>query len=418
MEQFQNVLEVIKKHHFWILACLVLVMSLGIYTLATGKVKKEFQKRKTKITSAYNGAQSVTRNPEQPNQEKIGNWEKILDQQRKKVLRAWKNLYQKQEKEKRWPEGLGKGYLKMIKKGIGPKDEIPKRYRELYRNLIKRELPKMFKRVNYRRPDESMRPTPSEPQAQVNDIGVVVWPEADRTKIISEKFNFPRRPSSFRVRLAQENYWVYQALLDIIKATNGDAKTQSSAAVKTIDLLEIGKDAAASIQSSKGPNLLTFDGQSSGGNSRLNPNANVANPSTGTQGVTKLSEEEKEFLKDRYVNEDLLPLPAGQHPYSEFKMMPIMMRLKIDQRKISDLLVACANSTMPVEVKRYRRNPKGASGTPRGQERTPARSGARGRPTVRSTEEDPQVVSIEIQGIIYLYNPPDKNAVGTGTLAE
>ena len=47
-----------------------------------------------------------------------------------------------------------------------------------------------------------------------------------------------------------------------------------------------------------------------------------------------------QLLKDRYVDDKGAPLDAeAKQPYSEFKMMPISMKLHMDQRKISKLLV-------------------------------------------------------------------------------
>jgi hypothetical protein len=340
----------------------------------------------------------------------------------------------------------------MIKEGVGHKDDILPKYRDLYRNQIKKLISEeLFPRVNYRRPDET-NPAAAAPTRTVYDahmpgmtqpdesdyIGVVDWPEKDRQDIIA-KFNFPTRPSSFRVRLAQEDYWVYQALLDIIESTNGDAKSPGTAAVKAIELLQIGQDAAASIQSDKGPDLLSFGtgtGNVAGVVTPVTPQPQSGAPimpsaskgiynmpaNTSTTGTSsELTPEQQELLKDRYVNEDLIPRPAGEHPYSEFKMMPILMRLKIDQRRISDLLVECANSSLPVEVKQFRMNPGTAAQTASTQ---PGHGGpahapmAVGANTQTISDKDPQVVTIEIRGIIYLYNPPDKSAVATGTVAD
>ena len=44
-------------------------------------------------------------------------------------------------------------------------------------------------------------------------------------------------------------------------------------------------------------------------------------------------------------------------------MMPIRMNLVMDQRRLPNLLVACVNSNMPIEVKRVR-IVKGQGNTP------------------------------------------------------
>ena len=73
------------------------------------------------------------------------------------------------------------------------------------------------------------------------------------------------------------------------------------------------------------------------------------------------------------------PLPVGTDPpFWEFKMMPVYLHLKIDQRKIPELLVECANSTMPVEIKKVRINPGSGGSALGGMEGGTAASGAPG----------------------------------------
>ena len=127
----------------------------------------------------------------------------------------------------------------------------------------------------------------------------------------------------------------------------------------------------------------------------------------------------------------------AKQPYSEFKMMPISMKLHMDQRKISKLLVACVNSPMPIEVRRVRIRPGAGESYSKPEQRQrqarpapvevivagpwmfadPARSavaGSGGEEGGAGSYEIP----VEIQGIIYIYNPPDLNTLGTGTAAE
>ncbi len=59
----------------------------------------------------------------------------------------------------------------------------------------------------------------------------------------------------------------------------------------------------------------------------------------------------------RYVDEKGMPLVAGAAAPPEFKRMPIFMQLLFDQREISRLLVECANSPLPIEVRQLRVSP-------------------------------------------------------------
>ena len=135
-------------------------------------------------------------------------------------------------------------------------------------------------------------------------------------------------------------------------------------------------------------------------------------------------------------------------------MMPVCLELIVDQRKIPDILVECANSTMPIDIKLVRYNPANArtgliassmggggmdgmggsessggmpgggtgGGVPRGG--AGGRSGAggmgsdggMGAAAERLSEFEvggkigvygSDAVMIQIVGVIYLYNEPD-----------
>ena len=178
----------------------------------------------------------------------------------------------------------------------------------------------------------------------------------------------------------------------------------------------------------------------------------------GKMGRSGLDPKDQQVLNARYVDQNKKPIMAGEkHPYAEFKMMPIRMGLEMDQRKIPKLLVECANSTMPVEVQRIRIDISGSIGPSAGGRMggsgmnmgnrmsgrmemgghmgmEPSRmpgglgmssnnglgmQGYRMQGRGNETEEvDPQKVSVEIVGIIYIYNPPDRKKVGTGTAMD
>ncbi len=157
---------------------------------------------------------------------------------------------------------------------------------------------------------------------------------------------------------------------------------------------------------------------------------------TPTHDTSNAAPDSKEqLLKDRYVDDKGAPLDAdAKSLYSEFKMMPISLKLHMDQRKISKLLAACVNSPMPIEVRRVRIRPgageilepggaaasaasPGMSAFRRMESHGPSRT-----PGAAAGGEESETgsydIPLEIQGIIYIYNPPDLNTLGTGTAME
>ncbi len=67
-------------------------------------------------------------------------------------------------------------------------------------------------------------------------VGLVVWDDYNR---LLGHFAWGTSPSSLEIWLAQEDLWVYKALLQIIIETNSGAGSHSSAPVKRIISMEV-----------------------------------------------------------------------------------------------------------------------------------------------------------------------------------
>ena len=140
----------------------------------------------------------------------------------------------------------------------------------------------------------------------------------------------------------------------------------------------------------------------------------------------------QQLIQNRYVDDKGMPLSYdasasplyAKHPYAEFKIMPVYMMLVMDQKRLPRLLVECANSKMPIEVRRVRISPAAAVGRPRkpGRRRAPFgrhgrhRSGGAGMggQTQESGQSD---IPVEIHAVIYIFNPPDREKLGKGAAA-
>jgi hypothetical protein len=199
-------------------------------------------------------------------------------------------------------------------------------------------------------------------------------------------------PTSFQVRVRQEDYWVFQALLNIIRATNDPAPYVPW--IKRIDRLAIGAQAAPLFAAGLGKghivSLAPVDAAAEGAAAAAVP-AVEAGGGDAAQGPTP--------DEGRYLAADGTILPVGTSQDQQFKRLPIYMKLVMDQREITRLLTECANYPLPVEVRQLRINPD------MNAEKS-AKAGASAAPA------DAFDVTLEIQGIIYLFNPPDPVKLG------
>ena len=507
MDQVKLVLSVLKKHHFWALCGLVVLIGLGVWATATADLAGRFEQRSSKLEGDLKKMVTISGMIEHPNQGVIEAKQKEHDQLKKTVLGAWKLLYSQQKEKNPWPPALGSDFLDVIE-SLGPDEEIPDEYRETYQNFIDKHLPNLFEIIEARVPVDALedaknsgprggmgytaRPARAsrmmleggmgpggETEEEVEMFGNQVdWNPSDWQRLV-QRFNWETRPWTCQVRIAQEDLWVYEALLRIIKATNRGATSHFNAPIKTLEALEIGQDASNALQRGRfGPATggmgmeggMGAEGMGMPGGGGMGMEGGMPGggmPGGGGMGMeggmpgggmpggmglgrgmgagfgdtAGMSEEQtlQVLTQGRYVDEYGAPLLAGaEEPYAEFKMMPIRMNLVMDQRQIPELLVQCANSSMPVEVHEIRLNAQGTrdlglggrtggmggmgiegmGGEFGGMERRsrPGMLGGR-KQGVEEEEENPYDIPVEIVGIIYIYNPPDRTKLGTGAAA-
>jgi len=213
-------------------------------------------------------------------------------------------------------------------------------------------------------------------------VGIVDWPAPEIFKVIT----WQKTPSSAQVWYAQEDIWVYEALINVIRNVNDRVKATGNhnAAVKRINGMLIGRDAAmavgfnpmalkplgvlsASDASAMGPMMGPGMSSSGSGSSSMgSPGSSSMGPpmmggmmgsssSGGGMGINPANMTEEQIIQlirmYRYVDKDLKPLmDTDPPPFAEFNMMAVCLELIVDQRKIPDILVECANSSMPIKV--------------------------------------------------------------------
>lgn len=492
MDKVKEIVAQLKKHYFWVLIGVVLVATVVVWFLATGDLRSRFSARQEAIKKRFDELQSIVGNSQHPNDKTIAYIRNLVGSSdlpetlKGKVFTAWELLYREQKEKNQLPSTLGEGFKSEFE-SLGPtKRDLPAEFLELYQSFIDRHLPTLREMVRWRHPkDETVaggtgpggKATTAKPTSPfgrpmgeaggnvetLEMVGVVDWDSASWERILAH-FNWSVRPTTRQVVLAQEDLWVYEALLRVIARTNEGATDQHQAAVKRIANLNIGRDAATAFlavatggsdESTGTSSPLAMPGGDVAG-PVATPSGTLATPTGTTEGATDQTTLEAALLNYRYVDDKGMPLGSNaEPPYAEFKMMPIQMELVVDQRRISRLLVECANSSMPIQILSVRTRPgegkplnlaaasddaagtTGASGGEGGIASpghgggfggfggfggigTGLHQGGEGGGSTGATTDptDPTVywdIPIELKGIIYIYNPPDKSKLGTGS---
>ncbi len=341
-----------------------------------------------------------------------------------------------------------------------PADALPELYRSQYRNHIETHFPKLFdlieRRTSGENPDDPAageHGVKSRPPAGLGGgdadqhggkvVGIVDWVDAEKKmKTFKDRFA-GGTPSTLDIMMAQEDLWIYGTLLKVIRNTNDvgpdpkhDAKkyrkpdNHKMARIKQILAMDIGRDAVQSW--SKCERALFNLPNEAGGAPPPPPTAHGGGVSSGASP-----------LAGRYVDDKGKPLAdATQQPYGEFRMMPINLKVVIEQREIPRLLAECANSAMRIDVRGVRilvqepppldlTSPEASPGgqAPDSGTTPPSHkgvhlggghgnvhddSGGGGESVYNEESADPVYppVVVEVQGIIYIYNPPKVQTAG------
>lgn len=481
MDKLKNALAVAKKQYFWILSSLAVVVGLAAWYQATADLAKRFETRRSALMNHFQEMQKIVAETNHPNPKMIESIEKKTDALKENVLMAWELLYQEQKDKNRLPDGLSDEFKRAFE-ALGPKNRLPDYLLEHYQNFIEGHFKQVFQIIDVRRPADAPAPTgaaapgatgagpiahagevdvapattTTRPRASVHGpadkgvemVGIVEW---DGAEALPSRFRWETRPSTLEVRIAQEDLWVYEALLRVIKNTNAGATAHYNAKVKRIIAMEIGQDvirgAAQRSPRGGGPSgpMAIAPGMGAGGPIATAAGETEYAPAAGatTTPDATVDAETQRLISDRYVNEEGKPLQAGQEPpYAEFNMMPFRLELVMDQRELPRLLSECANSNMPIEARLVRIRPGEAPpitiaaptvSSQEGGEQSASLGGpgeafkyssSAKRPIAISGgkqvagEYGPFDVPVEIRGIIYIYNKPDRAKLGTGAATE
>ena len=307
---------------------------------------------------------------------------------------------------------------------------------------------------------------------------LVRWSRASQQQVMSDLFPWlGRRPSTLQVYYSQENIWILKQLLQIIANVNGDANQPFQAKIREISRIGIG----ASVDFEMGNLAQPGEGRRAGGMGGYGIEGGMG----GMYDSGPMEEGYEDYegggemmeggpgggaapaamdpAENRYVDMQNQPIPAStlrtaltsnrpeDAPIAVAKRVPVMMRVKMDQRFVPQLIAECGSAPLMVEVRRVRILPpssrpggggdmggygmggedmggyggdmggygedygmggEGGYGDPGGGFGSQA-GGRQGK-----SEEFPLDVDVEVYGLIYIYNPPDPEKLGLEQVTE
>ncbi len=429
MDKVKQILEMLRKHHFWILCAIAALVGLFVWYKSTSKLNEQFL--------ADSSRRSIPRltgltNIESPhaNDTWVNGIDKKTDEVRKEVKDVWDQLY-KQQKEQVfiWPESYGKEFLDAVPQLEAEPPTLSQRLRERYQQVVRQEARKLADIVDSAPVDESGA-VPDQQPADNGDLNApehrVVWTQlAD----IVSSFEWDQAPSPQMIKFMQEELWVYQALCNIVKAVNEGSRGPHDAPITAINEMLIAYPAADDAPGAPGQRILHVKAAAAGTPPTPGPDANRPRPNPVTRGHgddshagaapaeggdAASADPDAQWKNYRYVKDTGEPMMAADLAAGspEYNLMPFRMQLVINPRDLDRLLTDCRNSVLPIEVREVRINAGTAhqSTSSRGAASDDAGPAIGSAPT--HTER------VEVSGVVYLIKPPDLQKLGEPAPAE
>jgi hypothetical protein len=402
--------EALKKHAFWIEIGILSLAAIVIWFIATSGLKSQYQAERNKISAMLSSVQGAQ--VEQPNETSISVLTEEMQKRREFVNENWRKAYEEQRKYLIWPEEFSEGFRSVFDQALSPErlefpagNVLDPTFGNEYRNYARRQVAAICEtmQADYML-DRSARSSDNKADAAEID-SIVYWERKDQEQAQqSLQFDSAKVLTKQDVLYAQECVWVYQALAEMIRNTNADKNPAGNydAAIKTANL-SIGED---------------YQQRGDAGILYIQPNKDDERGPGGERSRRRDKDDKEEVPRalepasKRYVDQFgrlLFNQPAAeviklQDPATEYKRMPVYMKLTVDLRYLDRFLAHCNNHPLTLEVRevfydfdRVSRLKEGAK-----------KSGSEELSLTNNTYFD---VEVTIHGMMYLfYAPPSSPA--------
>jgi len=344
MDQVKEFLRQCIKYRFWISLSVAALFAIIAYFVGSRPVQAKADQQTKTITQAANDVKQFA-SPGIPNDQ----YKPIVDEKTqvltKDVNSAWKQLYSRQapllswpetvqrrfrEWGRKWPENVAEGAVELAK--VDYIEAYPKYVEEVYR---------VFKPFDYEQGE-----------------GIVAAPSKEAL-LRPLVFDQTKLPELGKIWAGQERLWIQRTVLEVVAQVNKKAKDWDSAIVKQINILEVGNPVAQDQRSiAKGEQLEESEAIKAPGSE----DAETAQAPAAGGGYGSRMES---MMRGAMGRGGMGGMGGGgalagateniyfvkpENDKGQYKILPIMMSVLIDQDHIQDLLVELENSPMSIQV--------------------------------------------------------------------
>jgi len=436
-ENIRPAVALLAKHHFWLLSVLVPLLLLPLLFVARGGLQAQIVSSQGQIKGKLDAVQGVRRVEPHPN----AGWSTEIDADviriRRDTLTEWQKFWDSQGALRVWPKELGDDFLTGVA-ALQPNGRLD-------RNLLRRyqsTIPEIVRRLPARMgADEAMSderqagpagsgrpPAAAGAERERRAPALLTWNAEDQRRLL-RSFDWPTLPTNpqaatTQVMLAQEELWVYGLFCDAIARANKDASGVYNAAIVNVAELAVGYPAAeekpggaggARIVMPKTAPAATADqppdmppqGASQRGkpsHPRFGGSAAGAGSSSGSEDAAAAAPDAslREWIYVDFSGKALSAADVATSPAARMvHLMPFVLQLTIDQRRLDALLADLAKAPIPIDVREVRIKASGVQAS--------ASGGAAGTSQQAGRRHD---VQVELRGTVGLATSPSAAAVG------
>ena len=99
MDQFKEILGVVKRQHFWIVAPLLLLVGIWGWMKSTKQLSDEFDANSRSVQGYVSTMDSIRNISPHPNEEYHSEMQKLIDARRANVQAAWEKKWERQKQQ-------------------------------------------------------------------------------------------------------------------------------------------------------------------------------------------------------------------------------------------------------------------------------------------------------------------------------
>ena len=342
VEQLKEFLRQCIKYRFWISLSVAALFAIIAYFLGSSPIQAKADQQTKTITQAANDVKQFAA-PGVPNDQ----FKPIVDEKTgtltKDVNSAWKQLYSRQvplltwpktvqqrfrEWGPKWPENVAEGAVELAK--VDYIEAYPEYVDEVYR---------VFHPFDYE-----------------TGTGIVAAPSKEAL-LRPLVFDPTKLPELGVIWAGQERLWIQRTVLEVVAQVNKKAKDWDSAIIKQINLMEVGNPVAQDQRSiAKGEQLEESQAIKAPGSEAAEETPAAGGGPMGGMQEAKM----RNMMGRRGMGMGSAGAAAGAtesiffvkpaNDKGQYKILPIMMSVLVNQDHIQDFLVELENSPMAVQV--------------------------------------------------------------------